>query len=142
MAAPAILTQGTTFTIDDDTGTPVAINGIQSMTGLGSAQANKIDVTTLASTRKEYRMGLADWGDFNLSFIWNLDDLGQTELLAASDAQSTRTFIMTLPATDPTVTKNVATFEVIVLNFQADINADGVVQGSATLAITGDIIWS
>lgn len=142
MAAPAILTQGTTFTIDDADGDPVAINGIQSMTGLGSAQANKIDVTTLASTRKEYRMGLADWGDFQMSFIWNLDDLGQTEMLAACDAQSTRTFVVTLPATDPVFTKNVATFEVMVLNMQPDINADGVVQGTANFAVTGDITWS
>jgi hypothetical protein len=142
MAAPAILTQGTTFSIDDDAGNPVTINGIQSMTGLGSAQANKIDVTTLASTRKEYRMGLADWGDFQLTFIWNLDDLGQAEMLDACDNQSTRTFIVTMPATDPVFTKNVATFEVIVLNMQMDINADGVLQGTANLAITGDIVFS
>jgi len=142
MAAPAILTQGTTFSIDDDAGSPVVINGIQSMTGLGSTQANKIDVTTLQSTRKEYRMGLADWGDFSLSFIWNLDDLGQAEMLEACDAQSTRTFIITLPATDPVFTKNVGTMEVMVLNMQVDVAADGVLQGTANLAVTGDIVWS
>lgn len=142
MAAPAILTQGTTFSIADDGGLPVVISGIQSMTGLGSTQANKIDTTTLQSTRKEYRMGLADYGDFQLSFIWNQDDLGQAEMLAASDAQSTREFVITAPSTDPTVTKNVLTFDVIVLNVQLDINADSVLQGSATLSVTGNIVYS
>lgn len=142
MAAPAILTQGTTFSIDDSGGSPVTINGIKSMTGLGSTQASKIDVTTLASTRKEYRMGLADWGDFQLQFIWNQDDSGQAEMLSACDAQSTRTFIVTLPSTDPSVTLNVATMEVMVLNMQCDVNADGVVMGTANLAVTGDVSWT
>lgn len=142
MAAPAILTQGTTFTIDNSLGTPVAIAGVRSMTGLGSAQANKIEVTTLASVRKEYRMGLADWGDFQLQFIWNQDDAGQAEMLDACDAQSTRTFIVTLPATGPVVTLNVATMEVMVLNMQCDVDADGVVMGTANLAVTGDVVWS
>jgi len=142
MAAPAILTQGTTFSIEDDGGDPVVIAGIQSMTGLGSTQANKIDTTTLASTRKEYRMGLADYGDFNLTFIWNQDDPGQAAMLEACDAQSTRQMVITVPATDPTVTKNVLTMDVIVLNMQMDIDADSVIQGSATLSVTGNIAYS
>lgn len=142
MASPPIKTQGTTITIDDDSGTPVTINGHQSLTGIGSGQATKIDVTTLASTAKEYRMGLQDWGDFTLNFIWNLDDLGQAEMLDAKDKQSVRTFILTLPATDPVVTLNVMTAEVLVLQMQTDINADGVVQGTATFAITGEPVWS
>ena len=142
MAAPAILTQGTTFSIEDDGGDPVVIAGIQSMTGLGSTQANKIDTTTLASTRKEYRMGLADYGDFNLTFIWNQDDPGQAAMLEACDAQSTRQMVITVPSTDPTVTKNVLTFDCIVLNMQMDIDADSVIQGSATVSVTGNIIYS
>lgn len=142
MAAPAIPTQGTTFTIDDDAGTPVTINGVQSVTGIGSGQASKIDKTTLASTAKEYRMGLQDWGDFTMTFIWNLDDLGQAEMLDAMDKQSQRTFIMTLPATDPVVTANIWTAEVLVLQMQADVNADGIVQGTATFAVTGEPTWT
>ena len=143
MAAPAILTQGTTFSIDDVGGsTPTTINGVRSMTGLGSAQASKIDVTTLASTRKEYRMGLADWGDFQLQFIWNADDTGQAEMLAACTAQTEKKLIVTLPASSPSVTLNVATMSVYVLNMQADIDAGGVVMGTANIAVTGDVTWS
>ncbi len=142
MAAPAILTQGTTFSIDDETGDPVSISGIQSATGIGSGTASKIDVTTLASTAKEYRMGLQDWGDFQLTFIWNADDAGQAEMQAAKDAQAKRTFIITLPSTDPLVTLNIWTAEVYVLQMQSDINSDGVVTGTATIAVTGEPIWS
>lgn len=141
MAAPAIKTQGTTISISDGTD-PVVINGHQSMSGIGSGQASKIDVTTLLSTAKEYRMGLQDWGDFTLNFVWNLDDDGQAEMMAAKDAQSAREMVITLPVTDPAVTKNVFTFNALILQMQADINADGVVQGTATIAITGEPVWS
>ena len=142
MAAPAIKTQGTTITIEDGTGTPVTITGHQSMTGIGSGTASKIDVTTLLSTAKEYRMGLQDWGDFTLSFIWNPDDDGQAEMQLAKAAQSPRTIVITTPATDPTVALNVYTFDAYILQMQMDINADGVLQGTATVAITGDVVVS
>jgi len=142
MAAPAIKTQGTTITIDDSDGDPVAILGVQSLTAIGSGTASKIEVTTLLSTAKEYRMGLQDWGDFNMNFVWNADDLGQIEMQSAKSLQSPRTFIITTPATDPTVVKNVYTFEGYVLQMQMDIDADGVLQGTATIAITGNVVVS
>lgn len=142
MAAPAILTQGTTISIDDDGGSPVTINGHMSLTGIGSGEASIIDVTTLASTAKEKRMGLQDWGSFELKFIWNLDDAGQAEMLDAMDQQEQRTFIMTLPSTSPSVTLNVWTAEVYVLKMQADLEMDGVVMGTATFAVTGEPVWS
>jgi hypothetical protein len=142
MAAPAIKTQGTTFSIDDDVSSPVAIAGVMSVSGIGSGEASQIDVTTLASSAKEFRMGLQDFGSFTMNFIWNLDDAGQAEMLDAMDKQSQRTFIATLPATDPTVTLNVWTAEVFVLKMEASIEADGVVMGTATLRVTGEPAWS
>lgn len=142
MAAPAIKTQGTTFSIDDDAGSPVTIAGVMSVSGIGSGEASQIDVTTLASTAKEFRMGLQDFGSFTMNFIWNLDDAGQAEMLDAMDQQEVRTFIATLPATDPSVTLNVWTAEVFVLKMEASIEADGVVMGTATLRVTGEPVWS
>lgn len=142
MAAPAILAQGTTFSIDDDAGSPVTINGIQSVSGVGSGQASKIDVTTLASTAKEYRMGLQDWGDFTITFIYNPDDAGQAELQDAKDTQSVREFIMTLPSSDPSLTLNVWTAQVYVLQIQFDVGADDVVRGTATIGVTGEPVFS
>lgn len=142
MAAPAILTQQTTVSIDDDSGTPVAIAGVRGLTGMGSGTATEIETTTLLSTAKEFRMGLQDFGSFNMTFIWNQDDTGQAELLDAMDKQSQRTFIITLPATGPSVTLNIWTAEVFVLNMQFDVDADNVVMGTATLRVTGEPVWS
>lgn len=137
MAAPAIPTQGTTITFHS-----VTVNGHQAITGIGSGTASKIDVTTLASTAKEFRMGLQDWGDMQLKFIWNLDDLGQAEMYAYKDSQTAGSLVITFPATDPVVTANVFTANVYVLQMQADVNADGVLQGTATLAVTGEPSWT
>lgn len=143
MAAPAVLTQGTTFQIDDVGGsTNTAILGIKSASGIGSGQATEIDVTTLASTAKEFRMGLQDFGSFTLELIWNLDDAGQTEMYAAMDTQLAKKFIITLPATEPTLALNVWTATVYVLKMEANIGSDGVVMGSATLRVTGEPVWS
>jgi len=137
MAAPAIKTQGTTISIDG-----AVFLGHQSISGLGGGTANKIDTTTLLSTSKEYRMGLQDEGDFTLNFIWNLDDAGQAAMMAAKASQETVEMIITLPATDPTVTKNVWTGNVIILQMSLDINADSVAQGTATIGVTGTPVWS
>jgi hypothetical protein len=139
MAATPILTQGITMTIDNSGGTPVTINGHRSISGLGSGEAGEIDVTTLASTAKEFMMGLQDNGSFTVSFIWNLDDSGQAELMTARAAQSQRTFILTLPSS----TNNVGTMEVFVLSYgPTSIDPDGVVMGEAKFRVTGAISWA
>jgi hypothetical protein len=138
MAATPILCQGTTFTIDDDAGSPVTIAGVISLSGIGSGAAKEIDVTTLASTAKEFRMGLQDFGSFKIDLIRNADDLGQVELLDAMDQQEQRTFIMTLP----TSTLNVFTAEVFVTQLTTEVASDGVTTGSCTLRITGEPTWT
>lgn len=138
MAATPILCQGTTFSIDDDAGSPVTVAGIKSITGLGSGQASEIDVTTLASTAKEFRMGLQDFGSVQLDMVRNFDDAGQAEMLDAMDQQEQRTCIFTLP----TATLNVCTFEGFVTQMTTDVSADGVVTGTATIRITGEPVWS
>lgn len=142
MAAPAILTQDTTITIDDSGGNPVTINGHQSITGIGSGTASIIDVTTLLSTAKEKRMGLQDWGTFTMNFIWNPDDAGQAAMADAMNNQSERTFILTLPNTDPVVTLNVWTAQVFVLQMQTNLESDSVAKGTAQFAVTGLPVWS
>jgi hypothetical protein len=138
MAAPPILSQQTTISIDDGTGTPVTINGVRAITGIGSATATEIDVTTLASTAREFRQGLRDFGAISLDLIRNQDDLGQLEMFDAMAAQDIRTFIVTLPSS----TNNVITFDGFVQNIPLDISADGVVTGTATIRITGPIVFS
>lgn len=138
MAADPILAQGVTMSIDDAASSPVTINGIVSISGIGSGSATEIDVTTLASTAKEFRQGLRDFGSISVELIRNQDDLGQKEMFDAMGLQAVRTFIVTLP----TSTANVGTFEGFVQSLSTDINADGVVTGSATVRITGTVVWS
>lgn len=133
MAATPILCQGTTMTFNS-----VAVNGIKAMTGIGSGSAAEIDVTTLASTAKEFMQGLRDFGSVDIDMVRNQDDLGQLEMFNAMAAQTTRTIVITLP----TSTANVATFSGFVQNMTTDVGADGVAMGKATIRITGAVVWS
>lgn len=133
MAATPILAQGTTFTYNSQT-----VAGIVSITGIGSGSATEIPATTLASTAKEFRQGLQDFGDVTIQLIRNLDDAGQAALLAAMAAQSTNTAVLTLP----TSTLNVCTFSAFVKQITSDVNADGIVTGTCVLRITGAPSWA
>lgn len=133
MAATPILAQDTTVTIGG-----TAIAGVRSITGIGSGSATEIDVTTLASTAKEFRMGLQDFGSVQIEMIRNQDDTGQLALFTNMAAQTSASFVVTLP----TSTANVITFTGFVMSVTTDIGADGVVTGTATVRITGDITFT
>lgn len=135
MAATPILTQNTTFSIDDSLSAPVTINGITSWSRQ-DGEATQIDKTTLASTAKEFCQGLKDNGTLSLEFVWDNDDLGQAELRDAQDNQAERTFIITL--SDATT----ITFQVIVLSISQDGSMDEIVRGSANLKVTGAITFA
>ncbi len=138
MAAAPILTQGTLITVTNAGATPVTINGHKSITGIGSGSAKEIDVTVLASTAKEFRQGLRDFGTVKIAFVRNQDDLGQLELYNMNSLQATRVFVVTLPSS----TADVITFSGFVTQLTADISADDVVMGEATVRITGAVVWS
>lgn len=140
MADPiSIKTQLSTLTVEDDGGDPTAIGGIESITGIGSGSATEIPITTLASTAKEFRQGLQDFGTIQISLSRrNEDDVGQTELSAMLAAQATREFVLTLPES----TKNVITFQGFVTQITSDIAADNVVKGTVTVRITGTPVYS
>jgi len=133
MAATPILTQLTTMTFN-----AVTVNGIVSISGVGSGSATEIPVTTLASTAKEFKQGLRDFGSFTVEMIRNQDDLGQVEMFNALAAQATYTVVITLPSS----TANVITLSAFVTQITTDINADGVVTGTATLRVTGAPVYS
>ena len=138
MAATPILAQGTTITVEDSGATPVTINGVMSIGGIGSGTASEIDVTTLASTAKEFRQGLQDFGTITLELIRNQDDSGQAELASMRAAQATREFVVTLPSS----TNDVATFDGFCTQLTAEVGADDVVRGTATIRVTGAVVWS
>lgn len=129
----AILCQGTTMTFNS-----VAVGGLMSITGIGSGSATEIDVTTFASSAKEYLQGLRDFGSIEVQLRRNQDDLGQAEMFSAMASQTTRTVVITLPSS----TANVATFTAFVQSLSTDLKADGAVEGKAVLRITGAVAWT
>jgi hypothetical protein len=134
MTAPVpVLCQGTTFTFNS-----IAVGGVISMSGLQSGKAKEIDVTTLASTAKEFLPGLRDNGGFTLEFVRNGDDVGQIEMLTELAAQLPKTWVITLP----TSTNNVATFSGFVTSLSTELGPDDIVKGKADIRITGAIVWS
>lgn len=134
MADPtAILCQGTTMTFN-----AVAVGGLMSITGIGSGSATEIDITTFASTAKEFTQGLRDFGSISVQLRRNQDDVGQSEMFTAMASQLTRTVVITLPSS----TANVATFTGFVQSLSTDLEADGAVTGTAVIRITGAVAWT
>lgn len=132
----ALNVQGATFSIDDESGTPVPIECITSFSGM-TGEASDIDVTCISSTAREYRQGLQDFGDFTIELIRDPSQAGQIELEQAKAAQAVREFILTL-----TSSGDVATFDGYVKSLTTTGETDGVLLGTATIKITGDVVWS
>lgn len=130
--------QGATLTITDGT-TPTTvaktIGGLVSFDGF-DGEASDIDITTLASTAKEYRQGLRDFGSFTIQLMRDPNDEGQVTMAEANAALATRQFVLTLPSTD------VATFNGYVKSLTASGGVDAVVTGQAAIKITGEVVWS
>lgn len=129
----AILCQGTTMTFDSN-----AVGGLMSITGIGSGSATEIDITTFASTAKEFTQGLRDFGSISIKLRRNQDDVGQAAMFTAMASQLTKTVVITLPSS----TANVATFTAFVQSLSTDLEADGAVTGTAVLRITGAVAWT
>ncbi len=129
----AILCQGTTVSFDS-----AAVGGLMAITGIGSGSATEIDITTFASTAKEFTQGLRDFGSITIDLRRNQDDAGQAAMFTAMASQLTKTVVITLP----TSTLNVATFSGFVQSLSTDMKADGAVEGKAVIRITGAVVWS
>lgn len=131
----ALDAQGAVFTIEDGSGTPVTVGGIKSFSGF-DGEASDIDITTLASTAKEFRQGLQDFGNFSIDVNRDPNDAGQAELDSAKAAQATRECVLTLASGD------IATFNAYVKSFNASGAVDDIVQGTCNMKVTGAVVWS
>lgn len=127
--------QGTTLTIESALGVPVLIECISSFTGM-TGQASDIDVTCLTSTAREFRQGLQDFGDFTIELMRDPAQVGQLEMEIAKNSQDIRTFALTLPGGP------VATFDGYVKGLTTSGGVDAVVTGTATIKITGPVVWT
>lgn len=129
-----LYTQGTVFEIENNEVAPAfeIIGGVTSFSNTDGDSAD-IDVTTLASIKKEYCQGLADEGSMTIEINRDFSDVGQAELEEARGSQSTRNFRITL--SDSTV----LTFAGNVKSFTLDGQVDDVIRSTATIKISGDI---
>ena len=133
-----VLAQGTVVTFDDNVSSPVTVGGVTDAT-FGDGTATDIDTTSLASTAKEFRQGLQDFGDCSIELLRDPDDVGQIEMLSAKNLQATRTVIITY---NDASTIDTATFEAYVKSLSTVTSSDGVLTGTATLKISGAVVWS
>lgn len=126
-------TQGTTLTADGD-----AVGGLVSFSGF-DGEATDIDVTTLSSTAKEYRVGLQDYGNFSIEFIYDPNNVGQAQMETNKAALTETTFVLTLPDSD---VLNKATFSGYIKSMTINGGVDEVVRGSANIRISGAVVWT
>lgn len=128
--------QGTTITFADNLAVAQTVGGVSSFS-FGNGSASDIDTTNLASTAREYTQGLQDFGELTLEFAQrDPNDAGQAAMEAAKAAGATREVVVTLPGGD------IATFNAYVKTLSSEGGVDAVLTGSATLKVTGAIVWS
>jgi hypothetical protein len=120
------------------TATPVTWTQVKEIStfSFGSGERSEIDVTNLDSTAKEYRLGLKDQGNLEISLRVVHSDAGQTACQAALGSDAVSNFKITLPNTE------VGTFSGQVKSMPESGGVDAVHEGSMTIRVTGDIVWA
>jgi hypothetical protein len=131
----ALPTQGTAFTIKVGAGTATPIGQAVSWSG-PRFDRNEIDTTHLASTAKEYLLGLKDPGEFTIDVNFDLSDPGQSLVWDQLDVTAPAHFTATFPSTPATG----FTFDALVKGFESSGNADDKIDGTITLRITGPVV--
>lgn len=99
----------------------------------------ELDVTNLDSLAKEFIGGLRDSGQATVGFHSDQTNAGQMVLLSsfAASGNALSTFVLTLP------NGKTRTFSAYVMNFgEPTIGVDQVLTGSATLRISGKIVFA
>jgi hypothetical protein len=138
----SISSQGVAILRGDGSGSPEnfeKIAEVMSFNGPGTS-APEIDVTSLDSTAKEYRLGLKDHGTFSFESMFIPKDSGQKGLQADLDNRTLRNFRLEFPKQDEASTSGtVFEFAAYVTEFSMTGGVDEVVKASISLRISGDI---
>jgi len=116
----------------------------QTMTAIGNIKdfsidpdaSAEIDVTNLASTRKEYIVGLAGSWVMSCAMDIDADDTGQLELSTAQNDGLVRTFTVTLGQSG-----DIFAGRGYVKSFSASGSPDSVVGGTLSIRGTGQPTW-
>lgn len=128
-------TSYTTYT-SGGTATPqtyTEIGEVKSWSGL-DGQANEIDVTHIRSTAKEYRLGLQDFGNFQIDLSQIFSDAGQAALKAAKASGAVKSIKITYPDA------HTQTFDALVKSFSTSGGVDAVLLGTVQFRVTGAVV--
>lgn len=135
----AVESQGVVVAVTDG-GSPSSfstINNVTDFSGPGG-QASVIDVSNLASVRREKLMGLPDEGQFTLTLNWDPDDTTHQALRTYRNNRTRVEFKITL--TDTTNTTGV--FYGYVLGVTLSGAVDAAIKASVNIEIDGAIAWN
>ena len=128
-------TTGGAAYVSGGTATPVVftqIANIKSFSGFDGS-ASEIDVTNLASTAKEYRLGLTDPGQFTIEIDYDNTNFGHAALRSKQVSGLLSNFQLTLP------NANVITFTGYVKKFALAGGVDAVAKTAVDIRISGAI---
>lgn len=133
----AIESQGFTLGIgnSDSPLTYTDVGEVKTFTGFDGSAA-EIDITHLASTAKEFLMGLQDFGGFNVDTNYLSADAGQVLVRAAKASRVLQDFLVTFSDA------STATFQAFVLAAPLSGGVDAAVDGSFQLRISGDVTFA
>lgn len=110
----------------------IVIGGVTSTQG-PSGSAAVIDVSSLASVRREKIMGLPDEGQVSVSFNTDFANAGQLEAIEARGIRQLRNFKITYSS------GVVESFTGFVTEFSTATNIDADVDGSMTIEVSGGV---
>jgi hypothetical protein len=112
-------------------GQVVAFNG-------PSGSAAKVDVTNLASTGKEYLMGLRDEGDISMDVIYDPADVGHAQMFADRGSRTKRGWIIKVSTGGSTSGQKLGG-QGFCTGFAVSGAVDDAVKATITIAITGAV---
>lgn len=135
----AVESQGVVVQVTDG-GSPTSFQTVANVTDFSGpgGQASVIDVSNLASTRREKLMGLPDEGQFTLSLNWDPDDTVHQLLRTLRNNRTRAEFKITLTDGTPAT----GTFFGYVLGVTLSGAVDQAVKAAVTIEVDGAIAWA
>lgn len=115
--------------------TMTTVGSVKTVKGF-DGQSSELDSTNLASTAKEFLLGLQDFGSVTLDVNMDNTDAGQTYLRLAREQQLIVPFSITLSNGD------IAAFMAGVKQYTFDgVTPEGIVTGAVSLRVSNEPAW-
>jgi hypothetical protein len=129
------LAQGTVLSRESSLGSGsfTAIANVRSFSGPSTENA-EVDVTTLASTAKEFEGGLIDYGDLTLELNFDPNNATHQQCFTDQEANPPTKTGWRITFINPTIN---FTWTAFVKSFSLSGEVDGVLQGTMTLRLSG-----